>query len=290
MKRAAVVGTFDGVHLGHRYLLGALKTLAARRGLEPIALVLDPNPLALIDPARAPKKLTEPEERIAKIGELSVEARILNFSEELRRKTAREFLEYINIDLGVEMLLIGFNNHIGSDRVSAASEAIAALGRETGVQIIAAQEYTAQPVSSTLVRRALQEGNVERANELLGEEYTLTGEVVKGQQLGRTIGFPTANVAVGPDFEIPRPGVYWGYVGEHPCVINIGRRPTVDKSADAPLTVEVNILDFSGDLYGRRISVRFAGRLRDEKKFGSIEELKHAIQNDVDHVRQLIRH
>lgn len=277
--RAAVTGTFDGVHRGHRFLIDTLKREAKLRGLQPLAITFSCHPLALIAPEKEPACLTTVDERIKHMG---VDVEVLDFDDNLRAMTAEEFLAMLRKKYGVTLFLLGFNNTIGSDRLGA--ERLA--GRTVcGVEVIAADAHPALPVSSSAIRTALADGKITDANRMLGRPYALTGTVAHGKQLGRTIGFPTANIVTDSKVVIPAPGVYAGRVDEHMAVINIGRRPTVDLP-DAPLSIEVHLLDFSGDLYGKTLTVEFIARLRDERKFGSLEELKDAIAADVMEARK----
>lgn len=282
--RAAVTGTFDGVHLGHRFLLEGLRSRAAERGLQPLALTFTDHPLALMAPDRVPAELTSGAKRRALLEAEGVEVEMLEFNEELRAMTAEEFLGMLNRRYGVELFLLGFNNRIGSDRAGA--EALA--GRKIGgVEVVAALEHPDMVVSSSRIRGALAEGDVEAAARMLGRPYALDGTVVSGRQLGRTIGFPTANIEPSPRAAIPAVGVYAGRMLGHKAVVNVGRRPTVEGRNDAPLSIEAHLLDFSGDLYGRTVELEFTRRLRGEKKFASLEELKSAIRKDVELTRNL---
>lgn len=282
--RAAVTGTFDGVHLGHRFLLEGLRSRAAERGLQPLALTFTDHPLALMAPDRVPAELTSGARRRALLEAEGVEVEMLEFNEELRAMTAEEFLGMLNRRYGVELFLLGFNNRIGSDRAGA--EALA--GRKIGgVEVVAALEHPDMVVSSSRIRGALAEGDVEAAARMLGRPYAMDGTVVGGRQLGRTIGFPTANIEPSPRAAIPAVGVYAGRMLGHKAVVNVGRRPTVEGRTDAPLSIEAHLLDFSGDLYGRTVELEFTRRLRGEKKFASLEELKSAIRKDVELTRNL---
>lgn len=279
--RAAVVGTFDGVHCGHQHLLTFLKCEAAKRGLQPLALTFDSHPLALIDPAKAPMELTSVAERLRLLNEQGIETVILPFNSELRRMTALQFLTMLRRDFSVSLFVLGFNNRIGSDRVSASSLELRNIANAAGVEILVANECAEGGVSSSAIRQALQDGQLQRVNEMLGRNYVIEGEVIRGRQLGRTIGFPTANISVAPHKALPAIGVYAGKALGHSAVVNVGRRPTVEGSCNAPLSIEVFVTDFSGNLYGQTLRVELIKRLRGEKKFASLDELKSAIASDV---------
>lgn len=277
--KAAVTGTFDGVHRGHRFLLDQLKCEADARGLQPLAITFSTHPLALIDPERTPRSLSSLEERVRRLG---VDVEVLEFDDALRNMTAEKFIAMLHERYGVTLFLLGFNNKIGSDRLGADQLAGRII---SGVEIMAAGEHPVLPVSSSAIRAALEAGDITDANRMLGRPYSLTGKVVLGKQLGRTLGFPTANVEPDADVVVPAKGVYVARAGEHMAVVNIGRRPTVDRP-DAPVSIEAHILDFRGDIYGRTLTIEFLARLRGEKKFASLQELKDAINTDIIEARK----
>ncbi len=280
--KAAVTGTFDGVHLGHRFLLDNLRREAAERGLEPLAVTFAQHPLSVIRPGSEPPQLCSLEERISRIGG-DIDVQVLDFDDRLRAMTASQFLHMLHTRFGVKLFLLGFNNVIGSDRLGAAQLDGKTVG---GVEVLAAAEHPTLPVSSSAIRSALGSGDITEVNRMLGRPYSLTGTVVRGRRLGRTIGFPTANLEPPTGMMLPAAGVYAGRIGEHTAVVNIGRRPTVDKRTDAPLSIEAHLSGFSGDLYGRRLTLEFLARLRNEQKFASLEQLKEAINNDVMQARK----
>ncbi|MBD5282381.1 MAG: riboflavin biosynthesis protein RibF [Bacteroides sp.] len=276
-KRAAVIGVFDGVHRGHQFLLEQLKTEAERRDYQPVALTFDRHPLELVNPGAVPARICSLQERLQLLRRAGVEPIVLEFTPELRAMSAREFCAFIRT-LGVDLLLMGFNNRIGSDRKRGA-ELI-----DEPIEIIVARELPEGGVSSSAVRKAVGQGDMELAAKLLGRPFVIEGKVVTGRQIGRTIGFPTANIQPSEANALMPPiGVYAGEVEGRPAVINIGRRPTVNNGND--VTIEVHILDFHGDLYGRHLRVEFLRRLRPEMKFSGLDELKAQIQKDIDNAR-----
>lgn len=284
MKRAAVVGTFDGVHIGHLYLLSTLRRICAERSLQPLVVTFNRHPLSLIAPERVPAELTHTRLRRQLLEAEGFEVEVLEFDDALRGLTAVEFLEMLHRRFGVELFLLGFNNRIGSDRLGTAALAGLTIG---GVEVVAAAENPEQGVSSSAIRMALTEGDVAEANRMLGRPYAIEGVVIGGKRLGRTIGFPTANIEPAPQTALPAVGVYAGLMLGHKAVVNIGRRPTVEGRTDAPLSIEVHLLDFSGDLYGQHVKLEFLSRLRGEQKFAGLDELKKAIENDVQNARNL---
>lgn len=284
-QRIAVVGTFDGVHRGHRFLLDFMKTEALCRKLEPTVITFENHPLSIIHPQDVPPQLTTIDERMDLLSSCGVETCILlEFDENLRQLSARQFLEMISRDYGVKVLVVGFNTRFGRDCVDG-FEQYEEMGKEVGVEVIQAPEY-GSGICSSAIRRMIKEGAVAGANEALGYRYAITGKVVEGKQLGRTIGFPTANVEVYDEKKlIPATGVY--VVDAHMphldktyrAMLNIGRRPTVDV-ADAPISIEAHVIDFDGDLYGKELRVEFVRFLRDECRFASIDDLVEQLSSD----------
>lgn len=276
----AAVGTFDGVHLGHAFLLAKLKEAARERGLRPVAVTFDRHPLSVIAPEAAPKLLTaDPSVRDRLLRAHGVDVVTLPFTDSLRQMTGSEFVAMLRRDYGVGALMLGFNNHLGSDR-STAPEA-------EGVEIVRCPEYPhGQSVSSSAIRALIEGGDVETASKLLGHTFTIAGPVGHGKQLGRKLGFPTANVEVSTLQLLPPSGVYAATALGRPAVVNIGHRPTVD-AAGAPLTVEAHITDFSGNLYGQHLELNLLRRLRPEQRFDSLDDLRQAIASDIINSRQI---
>lgn len=285
-KKIVTTGTFDGVHKGHRKVLDFMKERGAALGLSPAVVTFDRHPLEVISPERAPKLLMTPDDRDAALSSLGVEVVRLAFDESLRRLTAAQWLRRMH-RTGVEVVVVGYDNTFGCDGRSLRMEDYFRLGRAEG---IAVEEAPLLPgVSSTLVRDALAQGRVEDAARMLGRPYMLTGTVVHGRHLGHKLGFPTANVDCGSRLAIPAPGVYAAdvvlpYGSLRKAVVNIGSRPTVDNGSD--ISVEAHIPGFSGDLYGKTVSLRFLLRLRDEHRFGSLDELQAAIRADIESLQR----
>lgn len=285
-RKIVTTGTFDGVHKGHRKVLDFMKERGAALGLSPAVVTFDRHPLEVISRERAPKLLMTPDDRDAALSSLGVEVVRLAFDESLRRLTAAQWLRRMH-RAGVEEVVVGYDNTFGCDGRSLRMEDYFRLGRAEG---IAVEEAPLLPgVSSTLVRDALAQGRVEDAARMLGRPYVLTGTVVHGRHLGHKLGFPTANVDCGSRLAIPAPGVYAAdvvlpYGSLRKAVVNIGSRPTVDNGSD--ISVEAHIPGFSGDLYGKTVSLRFLRRLRDEHRFGSLDELQAAIRADIESLQR----
>ena len=285
-RKIVTTGTFDGVHKGHRKVLDFMKERGAALGLSPAVVTFDRHPLEVISPERAPKLLMSPDERDAALSSLGVEVVRLAFDESLRRLTAAQWLRRMH-RAGVEEVVVGYDNTFGCDGRSLQMEDYFRLGRAEGMAV---EEAPLLPgVSSTLVRDALADGRVEEGARMLGRPYVLTGTVVHGRHLGHKLGFPTANVDCGSRLAIPAPGVYAAdvvlpYGSLRKAVVNIGSRPTVDNGSD--ISVEAHIPGFSGDLYGKTVSLRFLRRLRDEHRFSSLDELQAAIRADIESLQR----
>lgn len=279
-RRIAVVGMFDGVHTGHRHLLAQLKEEGRDHGLSPIAFTFPDHPLAVIAPEKAPKLLTTPQQKRLLIEELGVECVMLDFDGELRMNSAAGFMRLMHDRYGVEALVMGFNNRFGHDAPRDFDE-YRRVGENCGVTVIPATEYSpgGRRISSTEIRRLVAAGEVDEAAALLGRPYMIEGTVEEGKQLGRTIGFPTANLRpADPRQLIPLGGVYATSAIGYPAMTNIGSRPTVD-TAGAP-TIETHIIGLDADLYGKPLTIAFHRRLRDERRFPTIDDLRRQLALD----------
>ena len=284
-RKGAAIGTFDGLHLGHRSVLELLKTESQERGLDPIAITFDRHPLELIAPERVPPQLTTVGKRKKLLRETGVEPVVLMFDEDLRKTSAEEWMKRMRDEFGVGLLVIGYDNTFGHDGVNLSVGDYKEMGKKSDIEVIVANEL--KDISSSAIRKAVKNGEMERSHEMLGRPYSITGRVVEGQSLGRALGFPTANIAIDPKIAIPKDGVYAAIVkindgSNHPAMVNIGVRPTLGRSSER--VIEVHILDWQGDLYGKEITVRFLKRLRDEKRFDSIDELKRQLSIDREEV------
>lgn len=285
--KGATIGMFDGVHLGHQYLISQLKEHCD----EAVAVTFTNHPLWVIKGEREPRLLSTPAEKSGLLGALDVSPVLLPFDEQLRHMTAEEFIRMLAREHGIDRLVLGFNNCIGSDRRTAAYDN--ALCNATGVEIIRATELPGDiKVNSSAIREMVAAGDVKHAAALLGRNYTLNGTVVHGKKLGRTIGFPTANIDVdSADKLIPALGVYAADAittdgRKYRAVVNIGRRPTVDNPA-ASVTIEAHLDGFTGSLYDQPLTLHFLDRLRGERKFAGLDELKAAIASDLNRARAL---
>ena len=278
--KIATIGYFDGVHLGHRCLFEQLRQLGAVRGLIPAIYTFYEHPKEVVCGV-CPPLLTTREERF-RLLEREGEVHVLSFAA-IRSMTAREFMQRLQAE-GVRVLLMGYDHHFGSDRLTDFRD-YARIGREVGIEVVLARELReteAEHVSSSAIRRALLAGDVEAANRMLGYTYSVSGEVVRGNAIGRTIGFPTANIDYAAEKLLPPAGVYAGRcmagAQNYPTLVNIGTNPTV---GNRRTTIEGYLAGFEGDLYGQQLCFRLEHFVRREQKFGSLHELQEQIAKDL---------
>lgn len=277
----AATGFFDGVHLGHRDVIETLLRSASERGEQSLILTFWPHPRTVLrDGARELRLLSSQEEKLQRLRSLGVDrVEVIPFSREFASLTASEYLDLLVRDYGVTSLVLGYDNRFGSDRLSTAD--ISELARSRGLQVMLVSPRSSDVViSSTEIRKALAEGLVSKASEMLGYDYTLEGVVVSGNMMGRTIGFPTANLKLREPLKcLPAPGAYVSVVQVD------GREFTGMTNIDHNSKIETHILDFSEDIYGFDMRVVFVDRLRDELHFNSFEELKAQLTLDLAEVR-----
>ena len=282
MYRIATIGFFDGVHKGHQFLFTRLRALAEERGLAPLIVTFDTHPRAVLDADYIPQLLTSREEREKHLEQYG-EVLMLPFAD-IQPLTALEFMTRLRDEYQVSVLLMGYDHRFGSDRLKHPQD-YRRVGEQCGVEVLTLNEYVENEwhVSSTEIRLALENGNIIMANELLGRPYTLRGRVIHGKALGRTIGFPTANIApLDPLKVIPKTGVYLAYVDtplrdNTPSFVNI----------DTNRLIEVYVPSFKGDLYDQILKIRFVRFLREERHFETLEELQAQIKEDVDSILRL---
>ncbi|MEG2179832.1 MAG: bifunctional riboflavin kinase/FAD synthetase [Bacteroidales bacterium] len=285
-ETAACIGFFDGVHLGHRFLIGELITEAKRRGMASAIITFRNHPRTRIKSDFTPQLIQSFEEKMEKLAKTGIDyCFVLDFTPELREYSAKEFIcRILRAQMNVGLLVIGYDHRFGKNRTDGFEE-YCGYGAACGMEVMKEPDYSpnGMHVSSSAIRRALAEGKPELAACLLGEPYRMTGRVVRGSQIGRTIGFPTANIEPSEGHQIiPRQGVYAARVevdgGCYEAMLNIGSRPTV---ADAgKQSIEVYLFDFNGDLYGKKMTIHFIAYLRPERKMESLEDLKLQLNKD----------
>lgn len=285
----AAIGTFDGVHRGHRAVLQKLIEYSKDNDLKPVAITFTQHPLCLIDPNRIPATLTPLKKKKNLISETGVTPVVLDFDDKLRNTTAREWLHRLSTEFNVKALVVGYDTTFGSDGINFSLEDYKKLGEEEGIKVITVDEI--KDVSSSRIRKSVAAGDMPKAQEMLGRPYSITAKVVKGNSLGHTIGYPTANIDFPQEVALPKPGVYEAIVKilpegtKHKAMVNVGQRPTVMRGDGT--VIEAHILNWNGDLYGKEITVRFLRRLRDEQKFESIEALKQQLSKDREEVLKI---
>lgn len=285
------IGAYDGVHLGHQAVIADVRRLAAERGARSAVITFDRHPASVVRPESAPCLLTDAQQRLELLAATGVDATIIvPFDTRLAEESPESFVERVLVEAAATgAIVVGEDFHFGRRRAGNV-----ALLRELGprfgfevspLELLTRRDGIDEPVSSTAIRRALAGGNVELAATMLGRPFEVRGAVVKGDQRGRQIGFPTANVEVPNQICLPADGVYAGWYERpdgsvHPAAINLGRRPTFYEHADHSL-LEAHLLGVDPDLYGEHAKVRFAGFLRSERKFDGIDALVEQLRHDV---------
>jgi riboflavin kinase/FMN adenylyltransferase len=295
---AVTIGFFDGVHLGHRVVIGEARRLAAELGARSAVITFDRHPATVVRPESAPPLLTDLDQRLELLATTGIDyAVVVHFDEARSLESAEDFVRHELVDcLGTRAVIVGADFHFGHGRKGDV-ELLERMGAEhgfevDGIELVASGSEGARSVSSTAIRDALTTGDIEGANRMLGRPHEVRGVVQTGDARGRELGFPTANVAVPDGIQLPADGIYAGWYvrpdgTEHPAALSLGRRPTFYD--DQPYSLlEAHLLDFSGDLYGEWASVRFVARLRGEKKFDSVEALVEQIGRDVGRAREVL--
>ncbi|GEO85112.1 MULTISPECIES: bifunctional riboflavin kinase/FAD synthetase [Alphaproteobacteria] len=288
------IGNFDGVHRGHQTVLKRALDLAKTRGVPALVLTFEPHPRTVFNPDKPVFRLTPAPLRAHLLEAMGFHSVIeYPFDREFAGRSAQEFVDSILVDwLGATEVVTGFDFHFGKGREGGPAYLMEAGRRHGfGVTLVDAfRDEGADVVSSSRIRRLLGEGDVAQAAGLLGYRFTIEAEVIKGQQLGRTLGYPTANMALAPEAEL-KPGIYAVKLRRadgslHNGVASFGHRPTVTE--DGAALLETFVFDFSGDLYGETCRVSFFGHLRDELKFAGLEPLVAQIRQDEDEARALL--
>ncbi|WP_035674044.1 bifunctional riboflavin kinase/FAD synthetase [Flavobacterium sp. 83] len=284
-KTILTLGTFDGVHIGHKKILEKLIQKTKKEDYESLVLTFFPHPRMVLQEHSDIKLLNTIDEKIALLEQIGIENLVIHpFDETFSRLTAEEFVKNVLVDrFHIQKIIIGYDHRFGRNRTANIDDLIA-FGKEYSFEVeqISVQEINDISVSSTKIRTALLEGNMDLANECLGYEYFLTGIIVKGKQLGRTINFPTANIKIEENYKlIPQNGVYIvkSTINQKTVfgMMNIGFNPTVDGQNQ---TIEVHYFDFDEDLYNQKIRVSLLHRIRSEQKFESFILLKEQLEKD----------
>lgn len=289
-ETVVTVGVFDGVHEGHRHLLRQLVQLAGGRYI-PTVVTFSNRPITVLRPGTEPSYLTTPEHRIDLIRRQGIESVVcLEFTQELAQVTAADFAEYLAESLKMKGLVMGPDSALGKDR-QGNLDFMQNEGERLGfwAQSVDPLEIQGQPVKSGRIRNALTDGDVAACPELLGRNHSLSGVVVLGDQRGRTLGFPTANIEVDSKLLLPGDGIYatWAIIEgkRYQSATSIGVRPTFELTQRL---VEVFVMDFNADLYGKTVGVEFIKKVRDQEKFDGLDALVNQINQDVDDCRQVL--
>jgi riboflavin kinase/FMN adenylyltransferase len=287
LSPVVALGTFDGVHNGHRQIIKAAISYAKRQKCHSAVITFDPHPQEIVAPERGLKLLTTLKEREELISQLGADSVIvINFNRRTQRLSNRAFVKkYLFKRLAVRQVFVGYDYAFGRGRSGDVS-ILKKLGRQYGfgVTVVPAVKFKHHLIKSGKIRELLAEGKFALALRLLGHPYRLTGKVVKGDGRGAKLGFPTANLNTDRDKLIPAQGVYFGYVDGKKCLVNIGSRPTFGERKQS---VEVHILNFNQAIRGKTIRVDLFRRLRDEKQFADVEKLKQQIKKDIVQARRV---
>ncbi|MGQ0831827.1 MAG: bifunctional riboflavin kinase/FAD synthetase [Microthrixaceae bacterium] len=293
------IGAYDGVHLGHRAVIAEVRRRAAEVGLASAVVTFDRHPAAVVRPESAPRLLTDLDQKLELLAETGLDrCLVLAFDVARSREPADEFIREILVGaLGAKAVIVGEDFHFGHQRrgnVELLRQMGGQLGFEVaGLELVDASGAPATPsdrASSTAIRHALVEGDLDRAHSMLGRHHEVRGIVAHGDKRGRDLGFPTANVSVPGDILLPADGIYAGWFERAdgtvlPAALSLGRRPTFYVEAHASL-LEAHVLDFDGDLYDEHVRIRFVSRLRGEARFERVEDLVAQIARDCDDARR----
>lgn len=294
----ATTGAYDGIHRGHQLILDRVRSEADARGLAASLVTFDVHPAKVLRPENAPLMLTSNEQRMRLFEAAKIDfTYLMHFDMERSKTSVEEFVANVLVGrLNAQLVVVGEDFHFGRAR-SGNVDRLIELGAQHDFEVIGMpllqEDGAIEPISSTAIRRSLAGGDVAAAARMLGRPFEIEGEVVRGDQRGRTIGFPTANILVTPDRAWPADGVYAGRCTTpegtvHTCAINIGRRPTFEQHAENSL-LEAHLIDFDGDLYGKWLRVEFIEFLRSEQRFDGIDALSAQLKKDVAATREALR-
>ena len=289
---AITIGTFDGVHLGHRHLVRSLTEAAQRQGLTPIVLTFKNSPRSVLNPAAQLSYITDLETRLSLLHQPGIDRVVpVEFTRELSQLSAAEFVDALSKELGMKGLVVGPDFALGHRRQGDVAT-LREMGKTAGFWVETVNNFSLDdaPVKSSAIRELLGQGQVERVKRMLDRPFSLAGEVETGDRRGRELGFPTANLAPKPSMAVPGDGIYatWAIVDgvRYQGATSIGVRPTFGGGGDR--RVETFLLDFSGDLYGKRMTLEFEQRLRGELAFSSVDALVQQMKQDVEQSRAVL--
>lgn len=292
-ESVGTIGFFDGVHRGHRFLLDQVRNLAGERQLDSSIITFEVHPRKVLQSDYQPELLTTAEEKYSLLAATEIQHCIwMQFSKELSRLSAFDFMKLLLEKYHVRVLVIGYDHRFGHNR-SEGFEDYCYNGQKLNMEVVRAKEFDSggKTVSSSIIRKLLKAGKITQANENLGYNYFLDGTVIEGHQVGRGIGFPTANIRLNnPDKLIPADGVYASYVylgnRKYKGMLNIGNRPTMQNGEER--SIEVNILNFSGEIYHQPLRIELVKYLREERKYPDISRLVEQMKKDKELVSHLL--
>lgn len=295
------IGAYDGVHLGHRMIISEVRRRAESRGDASVVVTFDRHPAQVIRPESAPRLLTTLDQKLELLASTGIDrVVVIRFDLERSQESAADFVRGLLVAcLDTDEVVVGEDFHFGHKRQGDV-RLLTEMGAELGFTVMphglvgpgGEEVDRGSQVSSTAIRRAVAEGRIADANAMLGRRHEIRGPVVPGDRRGRTLGFPTANVAVANDMLMPADGIYAGWLqvrgsgdgGRLPSAIYVGKRPTFYQD-EAMTLLEVHVLDFDGDLYGLDVSVEFVELVRPDRRFDSVDELTEQLQRDCDQIR-----
>lgn len=290
------IGAYDGVHLGHQFVIGEVRRCAEAQGLRSVVVTFDRHPASVVRPESSPKQLTDLDQELELLAGTGVDATlVIHFDEARSKEPAEDFVNETLVGaLDARVVVVGEDFHFGHQRRGNAA-LLAQMGETLGFTVDGVGLLPAGPhgpVSSTAIRAALRAGDLRTAYDMLGRPHEVRGVIGRGDSRARELGFRTANVAISEEVLLPADGIYAGWYERadgsvHPSALSLGRRPTFYETADASL-LEAHLLDFDGDLYGETARVRFVERLRDELKFDSVDALVQQMGRDCDRARGVL--
>ena len=287
------IGTMDGVHSGHKMILDKMKEICKDNHCKTVLITFHPHPRKVIRKNNI-ELITQFEEKLSLFNFFGMPDYIvsLEFTKELASMSPTRFLEMLLSIFDIKCFVVGYDNHFGKNR-EGNFELLENFSKKHKISIYKVDAYKIgdRTVSSTFIRELIKKGNLQEANKMLGYDFFVTGEVIKGKGLGKTIGFPTVNLKIDKDKILPKSGVYAGYVylseKYYPAAINIGFAPTIANEANQNISFEAYILGYKADLYGKKLRFHIINRIRDEKKFSSRKELSEVIKNDVKKTKEI---
>jgi riboflavin kinase/FMN adenylyltransferase len=293
-KAVVTMGTFDGVHLGHQEIFKDLINTAQKINAQSVVITFDPHPRKVLNPSVHIPLINTLEEKIELLAQTKIDYLIvIHFDKQFSELSSLDFITEILVHkIGCTQLVIGYDHHFGKNR-EGSFEYLKNNGHLFGFEVkeISAQKVNETKISSTAIRKYVTDGEIQKANQLLNYNYTLTGKIVNGEKIGRTIGFPTANLEINDEKLIPKIGVYLAQIeidnNNYFGMLNIGNKPTFGQNL---LSIEIHIFDFNQDIYNKKAKLLLYQRIRDEIAFNNVNELVYQLQKDKTTCQNIIQH